>query len=209
MVSRRGLRKSAKRRFTTAVLNAVASPPIDTNPELLADGILTIGKHTTGNPEVITYRPHGIGHVGDSVTIGNFCSFGEHVRILAGGVHRVDWVSTFPIRDYFNLPGRFEDSHPSPREGHVDRARRVGRPRGLVHAGRDRRPRAVVGARALVTHDVAPYSIVAGLPGKEIRCRFQPDQVERLLALVWWDWPDEKILGSLNLLIADGGIKQI
>lgn len=45
---------------------------------------------------------------------------------------------------------------------------------------------AVVGARALVTKDVAPYTIVAGVPAKPLRQRFPDKIVERLLALQWW-----------------------
>jgi acetyltransferase-like isoleucine patch superfamily enzyme len=143
------------------------------------------------------------------VTIGSFCSFGEQVRILAGGVHRVDWVSTFPFGDHFDLPGRFEDGHPAPvNDTSIGHDVWVGR-EVLFMPGVTVGHGAVIGARAVVTHDVAPYSIVAGLPAREIRWRFQPDQVERLLALAWWDRPDEKILGSLALLNADGGIDQI
>jgi virginiamycin A acetyltransferase len=44
-----------------------------------------------------------------------------------------------------------------------------------------------------VTKDVAPYSIVGGVPAREIRKCFAPEVVERLRELKWWDWPEEKI----------------
>lgn len=47
---------------------------------------------------------------------------------------------------------------------------------------------AVVGARSVVTRDVAPYAIVGGAPARTIRQRFPDDLVERLLALRWWDY---------------------
>ena len=52
---------------------------------------------------------------------------------------------------------------------------------------------AIIGTRAVVTKDVEPYSIVGGSPAKEIRKRFAPDVIERLMELQWWDWQKEQI----------------
>lgn len=52
---------------------------------------------------------------------------------------------------------------------------------------------AIIAARAVVTKDVPPYTIVGGTPAKEIRKRFDTETVEHLLKLKWWDWPVEKI----------------
>lgn len=40
---------------------------------------------------------------------------------------------------------------------------------------------AIIGTRAVVTKDVEPYSIVGGVPAKEIRKRFTPSVIKRLL----------------------------
>lgn len=42
---------------------------------------------------------------------------------------------------------------------------------------------AVIGAGSIVTKDVAPYSIVAGVPARVIRARFASAIVEQLMAL--------------------------
>ena len=52
---------------------------------------------------------------------------------------------------------------------------------------------AIIGARAVVTKDVKPYSIVGGVPSKEIRKRFKPDIIEKLQYLRWRNWPVERI----------------
>lgn len=56
---------------------------------------------------------------------------------------------------------------------------------------------AVVGAATVVTKDVDPYSIVVGVPGKEIRKRFDEETIERLLETKWWnkspEWIDRNI----------------
>ena len=56
---------------------------------------------------------------------------------------------------------------------------------------------AIIGTRAVVTKDVEPYSIVGGVPAKEIRKRFTPEEITRLLELQWWNWPIEKIRNSI------------
>ena len=57
---------------------------------------------------------------------------------------------------------------------------------------------AVVASAAVVTKDVAPYTIAAGIPAKPIRDRFAPDIAERLMALAWWDWSHEVLRERLD-----------
>lgn len=46
---------------------------------------------------------------------------------------------------------------------------------------------AIIAAQAVVTKDLAPYTIVGGTPAKEIRKRFDAEVIEHLLRLKWWD----------------------
>ena len=69
---------------------------------------------------------------------------------------------------------------------------------------------AIIAARAVVTKDVPPYTIVGGTPAKEIRKRFDADVIQQLLMLKWWNWSTDKIRqclpyiagGKLNELLA-------
>jgi len=57
---------------------------------------------------------------------------------------------------------------------------------------------AVVASGAIVTRDVAPYTIVAGLPAKPIRARLPAALAERVIGLGWWDWSHERLRGALE-----------
>jgi len=57
---------------------------------------------------------------------------------------------------------------------------------------------AIVAAGAIVTRDVAPYTIVAGNPARLLRHRQPPDIAARLVALAWWDWDHTRLRAALD-----------
>ena len=52
---------------------------------------------------------------------------------------------------------------------------------------------AAIGTGAVVTKDVEPYSVVAGVPAKKIKMRFSDDLIQKIEKSKWWDWDYEKI----------------
>lgn len=63
-----------------------------------------------------------------------------------------------------------------------------------IHQGITIGDGAVVMQDAVVTKDVPPYAIVAGIPAKIIGYRFSEEDIDFLLKLKWWDKPEEWII---------------
>ncbi len=59
---------------------------------------------------------------------------------------------------------------------------------------------AIIAARSLVNQDVPPYAMVAGTPARVVRMRFGEEEIARLQALAWWDWPDQQVNDLLPLI---------
>jgi acetyltransferase-like isoleucine patch superfamily enzyme len=145
-----------------------------------------IGDYSYGTPEILSW--------GEAATlrIGKYCSLAEGVVILLGGEHRADWISTYPFKDVFpevsDHPG-----HPATKgDVNIGHDVWIGREAAIL-SGVSIGNGAIIGARSLVTKQVAPYTIVAGVPARPIRTRFRPEQITALLRIAWWDWPIEQV----------------
>lgn len=137
-----------------------------------------------------------------NAAVGKFANIAAFVRIGATD-HPMDKASLhhFHYRsgDYFDDADHDEDwfAH--------RRARRavIGHDTWLGH-GAQVRPEvtighgAVVAGGAIVTKDVPPYMIVAGIPAVPLRARFTADIADRLMALAWWDWPHDQLRNALT-----------
>jgi len=122
--------------------------------------------------------------------IGRFCSIGNGVLIgqdRAG--HPLHWVSSHPFaHDLGNF--RYNPERVPTIIGHDVW---IGRD-SMIMEGISVGTGAVIAARALVTHDVPPYAIVAGAPARVIRYRHDEQLIAELLASEWWRLPIENLL---------------
>ena len=134
------------------------------------------------------------------VSIGKFCSIAKNVRIITGGIHPTDWISTYPFRNQFNLPGKNKDGMPKT-NGDIIVGHDVWIGTGVtILSGVKIGNGAVVATGAVVTKDIPAYAIVGGVPAKVIKYRFTPNQIKDLEMINWYDWHIEKIKDNIHLL---------
>jgi chloramphenicol O-acetyltransferase type B len=127
--------------------------------------------------------------------IGSFCSIGDF--FLCGGAnHPADWVSTSSA--FYGGKHNGNSKHFASFEiPHTPRTY-IGNDvwcgaRVIVKAGVNIGTGAIIGTGSVVTHDVPPYAIVAGVPAKIIRYRFNDDIINRLLESKWWELSDKQL----------------
>lgn len=136
------------------------------------------------------------------VIIGNFCSISSNLTIFLGANHRIDTVSTFPFgiinNDVFN---NFEGVNVVSKGDEVNIGNDVWIGINVtIMPGVKIGDGAVIAMNSHVVKNVEPYTIVGGNPAKVIKKRFSDKQIEKLLEIKWWYWPDEKINQYLPLL---------
>ena len=56
----------------------------------------------------------------------------------------------------------------------------------------------IIGAGAVVTCDIPPFAVVAGVPARVLRYRYSPEQIKKLLRIAWWNWDDKKIFDNMD-----------
>lgn len=176
---------------------------------LVTSGLIEVGEYSyyddPDEPTAFETR-NVLYHYGpEKLIIGKFCALATGVRFIMNGAnHRMDGPSTFPFpilggawAEHFDLitglPGRGDTvvgndvwfGHgvtvlPGVRIGHG----------------------AIIATGSVVVDDVPDYGIVGGNPARLIRTRYAPDDVARLLAAAWWDWPVEHLTEHLPVIMS-------
>lgn len=148
---------------------------------------------------------------GDRLTVGRFCSIACGAKFLMNSANHTpaslstypfplfgeEWNTGLPVTDAWNRRGDIMVGHDV----------WIGY-EAVVLSGVTIGDGAIIGARALVTRDVPPYTVVGGVPATPIKKRFDDRTIEELLALQWWHLPPEIIARCLRAIQA-GDIKTL
>lgn len=139
----------------------------------------------------------------DKLIVGSFCSIGTGASFIMAGNqgHCYDWISSFPFFYMKEEPAfaQARDAFSNAGDTVVGNDVWIGA-EAMILPGVKIGDGAVVGSRALVTKDVAPYTIVGGNPAKPIKQRFADAEIVLLLQMQWWDWPLAHIKAAMPLL---------
>ena len=141
---------------------------------------------------------------GDRLVIGKFCSIACGAKFLfTSANHTLKSLSTYPFPIFYEAwdtpVGQITEAWDNRGDIVIGSDVWIGY-EAVILSGVRIGDGAIVAARAVVTGDVEPYTIVGGVPAKPIRKRFDPETIHRLERLRWWDWPREKLRLLLPLL---------
>ena len=156
--------------------------------------------HDNNNRGYFEYN-NVIGVYASKLVIGKFCQIATNTRfILCDMNHAIGGFSTYPfeiLRENLNLlPSASADSKAITVGNDVwFGTNAVIMPSVTIGDG------AIIGAFAVVTKDVAPYTIVVGNSARMTRQRFPNEIIDELLTICWWDWDYDKIMRNIPAII--------
>ena len=139
---------------------------------------------------------------GDQLIIGKFCMIASDVKFIMNGAnHLSNAISTYPFAVFGNGWESAMEGKTYPNKGNIEIGNDVWIGyNATIMAGVKIGDGAIIATNATVVSDVEPYSIVGGNPAREIKKRFSPEIIERLLKLQWWNWDIEKITKNVQNL---------
>ena len=127
---------------------------------------VSVGRYTYGPIDIEMTRRDVM------LRIGSFCSIANGVKFILSAEHPMDHLLTYPVQELITRDGDIQ----------VDDDVWIGCG-AMVLSGVYIHQGAVVAAGAIVTKDVPPYAIVAGVPAKVMGYRFEQELRDKLLSI--------------------------
>ena len=196
MMNKHKIYPRSKDRETVYLKNVVTDPSIIVGDYTMYNDFVNDPTNFQKN-NVLYHYP--INH--DRLIIGKFCSVACGARFLFNSAnHSLTSLAIYPFPIFFeewNLDvSHITEAWDNKGDIVIGNDVWIGYEASIL-AGITIDDRAIIGTRAVVTKDVPPYTIVGGVPARQIRKRFPDEVISTLLTLKWWDWPEERI--GINL----------
>ncbi len=176
---------------------------------------LTYVKPTIKNPNIIVgdftyfsdkdFESHVLHHYdfnNDKLIIGKFCQIAAGVNFIMNGAnHQMNCVTTFPFYIFEGWDQEIPPQSEMPLKGDtiIGNDVWIGQ-NATILPGVQIGDGAIIGMNSVVGSNVAPYTIVAGNPAKQIRKRFDDELIQILEKLQWWNKSVEEINNLIPIL---------
>ncbi len=178
---------------------------------VITDPDITVGEYTIYNDYVndpVDFEKNNVLYHyavnNDKLIIGKFCSIACGAKfIFTSANHKLSSLSTYSFPIFFEewepVQRNVTDAWDNKGDIVVGNDVWIGY-EAVIMQGVTIGDGAIIGARAVVTKDVPPYTIVGGVPAKEIRKRFPEDTISKLMKLKWWEWDKARIKANLEVI---------
>ncbi len=186
--------------------NTVYLKGVTTNPNI------TVGDYTMYNDFVCDPTKFEENNVlyhypvnNDKLIIGKFCSIACGAKfVFTSANHTLKSLSTYPFPIFFEEwdLDKIQISSAWDNKGDIVIGNDVwiGYD-AVILSGVNIGDGAIVGTRAVVTKDIPPYTVVGGIPAREIKRRFDQETIKKLQQIKWWDWSIDKIQQCLPYIM--------
>lgn len=136
--------------------------------------------------------------LGGEIIVGKYCQVGADVALHASN-HPMNYMTTYINKNLFN--GALKTLK---QENKISIGHDVWIGHGVIVVGNVTIGNgAILAAGTVVTKDVAPYAVVAGVPAKEIKKRFSDAIIHEIETLKWWDLSEKELENIKPLFFKD------
>lgn len=162
---------------------------------------IKVGRASYGDISIVAFNNNS------QIQIGNYCSIAQNVTLIVDAEHFINKISTYPFKVKLLRSLEFEAG--SKGDIVIDDDVWIGYAATImsgIHIGQG----AIIAAGSVVTKDVPPYAIVAGIPAKVIKYRFSVDVIKELVKVDYSKLTKDMVKEHVNVLYSElKDVKQI